>query len=168
MKCCILYCILCCILTRPIFVFSTGAEGGEIEASVLGNELLQANNDDLNLVDDEADAYLYGAMESGDDGEKDDIETGGYDSNDREGLQNEPEDSFDDPEEAEQEADAEINFAESFLERFGGEDEVLAGNLKNQVLREMAVNGWEYVISPHTNAYMMTPYEHVTESGSYP
>ncbi|GMF59622.1 unnamed protein product [Phytophthora fragariaefolia] len=64
------------ILNGAVSDAESGAEDDEIEASVLGNELLQDNNDDLNSVDDEADAYLYGAMESGDEGEKDDIETG--------------------------------------------------------------------------------------------
>lgn len=57
-----------------------------------------------------------------------------------------PNDYHDDPEETEQEITADVLFAENVLGQFGGEDEVLAGNFKNQALREMSATGWEDVI----------------------
>ncbi|GMF52400.1 unnamed protein product [Phytophthora fragariaefolia] len=51
-----------------------------------GNELLANNNDDLNTVGDDDSEPQYGAMESGDEDEKDDIETGEFDSDEGNGA----------------------------------------------------------------------------------
>ncbi|GMF44199.1 unnamed protein product [Phytophthora fragariaefolia] len=134
----------------------------------LGNELLADNNDDLNTVGDDDNEPQYGAMESGDEAEKGDIETGEFDSDEGMEPQCAPDDDHDDPEETEQEITAEVLFAENFSSHFGGEDEVLAGNLKTRVLREMSATGWEDVVAPDTAEYLMTPYEPVNGAGSYP
>ncbi|EGZ27575.1 hypothetical protein PHYSODRAFT_261573 [Phytophthora sojae] len=95
-----------------------------------------------------------GVIDSGDETEKDDVETGEYDSDEDMKSHCPPNDYHDDPEETEQEITADVLFAENVLGQFGGEDEVLAGNFKNQAL--------------HTAEYLMTPYEPVNDSGSYP
>ncbi|GMF44888.1 unnamed protein product [Phytophthora fragariaefolia] len=132
----------------------------------LGNELLADNNDDLNTVGDDDNEPQYGSMESGDEAEKDDIETGEFDSDEGMEPQCAPDDDHD--EETEQAITAEVLFTENFWSHFGGEDEVLAGNLKPQGLREMSATGWEDVVAPDTAEYLMTPYEPVNDAGSYP
>ncbi|KAG6617416.1 uncharacterized protein IUM83_02425 [Phytophthora cinnamomi] len=74
----------------------------------------------------------------------------------------------DGPEETEAEIAAVVLFAENLLGRFGGEDQVLAGNLKNPVLLSMTVTGWEDVVEPDIHQHMMAPYEPVDDVGSYP
>ncbi|KAE8985261.1 hypothetical protein PF005_g11549 [Phytophthora fragariae] len=113
----------------------------DVEVSALGNEMLADYNDDLNTVGDGDNEPQYGAMESGDEAEKDDIETGEFDSDEDMERQCAPDDDHDDPEKAKLEITAEVLFAEDFLSQFGGEDEILAGNLKTQVLREMTATG---------------------------
>ncbi|KAI9981076.1 hypothetical protein PInf_010485 [Phytophthora infestans] len=84
------------------------------EDFALGSELLANSTDDLNVVIDHAIEHQFGKLDSGDEAEVDDMETGD----------------------------------------FGGEDEVLARNLKNAVLREMSAIGWEDVIEPDTGESM--------------
>ncbi|KAE9125076.1 hypothetical protein PF010_g5758 [Phytophthora fragariae] len=93
-------------------------------------------------------------MESGDEAEKVDIETREVDSDEKMEPQCAPDDDHDDPEETELEITAEVLFAENFLSQFSGEDEVLAGNLKTQVLREMSATGCEDVVAPDTAEYL--------------
>ncbi|KAG3087058.1 hypothetical protein PI125_g18758 [Phytophthora idaei] len=62
----------------------------------------------------------------------------------------------------------EIRFAEQFLEKIGGEQAVLAGNLQNKVLREMSANGREDIEQPSLFDYMQSPYEPVDNKASYP
>ncbi|KAG7376331.1 hypothetical protein PHYPSEUDO_013721 [Phytophthora pseudosyringae] len=57
----------------------------------------------------------------------------------------------DEPEATETEIAAEVLFAERFRDRFGGEDQVLSGNLKNDVLRKMSASGWEDAEEPDTD-----------------
>ncbi|KAE9027267.1 hypothetical protein PR001_g12017 [Phytophthora rubi] len=113
----------------------------DVEVSALGNEMLADYNDDLNTVGDRDNEPQYGAMESGDEAEKDAIEPGEFDSDEDMERQCAPDDDHDDPEKAKLEITAEVLFAEDFLSQFGGEDEILAGNLKTQVLREMTATG---------------------------
>ncbi|KAI9988316.1 hypothetical protein PInf_021715 [Phytophthora infestans] len=142
-------------------------EGGDSSQNALNNDLLDENDDTLNDVCAGEEAADFSVMDSGDDAEK-------YDLDDGEG-------SFEDcidisaPVEDEEVVDptendiaAEVLFAESFLDRFGGEDQVLSGNLKNEVLREMAAAGWEDVEEPDTREYLMGPYEPVDNTQSYP
>ncbi|OWY92443.1 hypothetical protein PHMEG_00038565 [Phytophthora megakarya] len=107
-------------------------------------------------------------MNSGDETEKDDIETGEYDDDEDSEAHCVPEDVADDPDETEQEVAAEVLFTEDFISKFGGEDEVLAGKLTNDVLREMSCTGWEDAEEPDTYDYLMAPYEPVNDSNSYP
>ncbi|GMF31734.1 unnamed protein product [Phytophthora fragariaefolia] len=130
-------------------------------------ELLADNDDDLNNIETNASGQ-YGAIESGDEAEKDDVETGEYESDEDVQAHCLPEDVADDPEETESEIAAEVLFAEDFLESFGGVDQVLAGNLKNPVLRSMTATGWEDVVEPDIHQHLMAPYEPVEDAGSYP
>ncbi|OWY93769.1 hypothetical protein PHMEG_00036712 [Phytophthora megakarya] len=98
--------------------------------------------------------------------EKVDIETGEYDDDEDPEAHCVPEDVVDDPDETEQEVAAEVLFAEDFTSKFGGEDEVLAGKLTNDVLREML--GREDAKETDTYDYLMAPYEPVNDSNSYP
>uniref|UniRef100_H3H8E8 Uncharacterized protein n=1 Tax=Phytophthora ramorum TaxID=164328 RepID=H3H8E8_PHYRM len=113
--------------------------------------LLADNDDDLNTVASGDNATEYGAMDSGDEPAADDIEDG------------ESEDNAERGDDA-----AELQFAESFLACFGGEEEVLAGKLKDDVLRLMATDGWEGVEEPDTEAYLQTPYVPVPDGTGYP
>ncbi|GMG17434.1 unnamed protein product [Phytophthora fragariaefolia] len=136
-------------------------EAGE----TLGAELIADTDDGLNAVGDGDIAADYGAIESGDDAEKDDVESNEDDDSSAEfyGPDDEDED-----EQSESETAAEVLFAENFLDRFGGEDEVMAGNLKNDVLRSMSATGWEYVEIPDTEDSMRALYEPVNNNRSYP
>ncbi|KAE9042998.1 hypothetical protein PR003_g3288 [Phytophthora rubi] len=126
----------------------------DVEISALGIELLADNNDDLDTVGDGDNEPQGGAMESGDEAEKVDIETREFDSDENMEPQCAPDDDHDDPEETDLEITAEVLFAENFLSQFGGEDEVLAGNLKTQELREMSATGCEDVVAPDTAEYL--------------
>ncbi|GMF42047.1 unnamed protein product [Phytophthora fragariaefolia] len=119
------------------------------------------------MVGDEDNEPQYGATESGDEAEKDDIQTGEFDSDAGVEPQCAPDDDHYDPEETEQEITAELLFAETFLSNFGVEDEVLAGNVETQVLRKISATGWEYVVTPDTAEFLMTPYEPANDAGSY-
>ncbi|KAG6944784.1 hypothetical protein JG688_00016918 [Phytophthora aleatoria] len=99
---------------------------------------------------------------------KDDVEIGEYSSDEDPEGYCVPENVVDDPDPTEQEIAAVVFFAEDFMSRFGGEDEVLAGNMKNDVLREMSDTGWEDVVEPDIYGYLMTPYEPVDDTGSFP
>ncbi|ETK79775.1 hypothetical protein F441_04597 [Phytophthora nicotianae CJ01A1] len=145
-----------------------GDNDDQVEEGTLGSELLADSGDALNVVADGDMAAHFGMMESGDEAEKDDVETGEYGSDEDPDILCIPEDTADDPDPTEQEIAAEVMFAEDFLSQFGGEDAVLAGNLQNGVLREMSVSGWEDVTEPDTYDYLMTPYEPVSNTGSYP
>ncbi|POM72294.1 Hypothetical protein PHPALM_11013, partial [Phytophthora palmivora] len=109
----------------------------EDEAGALGSELLADSSDALNTVTDADLAPQFGSMDSGDEAEKDDVEIGEYCSDEDVDVLPLPNDVVDEPDLTEQEISAEVLFAEDFLSRFGGEDEVLGGNLKSDVLREM-------------------------------
>ncbi|KAI9991181.1 hypothetical protein PInf_018813 [Phytophthora infestans] len=140
----------------------------EDEDGGVSSELLVDKDDSLNTVCDGDDAAEYAAMESGDDAAKDDLVM-----DEDSGDDDECADTYIPPDEDEYEASeteiaAEVLFAERFLDSFGGEDTVLTGNLKNDVLREMAATGWEDVEEPDTFAYMNTPYEPVDNTRSYP
>ncbi|KAI9994510.1 hypothetical protein PInf_011145 [Phytophthora infestans] len=125
----------------------------------VSSELLVDKDDSLNTVCDGDDAAEYAAMESGDAAAKDDLVM-----DEDSGDDDECADTYIPPDEDESEASeteiaAEVLFAERFLSSFGGGGAVLAGNLKNDVLREMAAAGWEDVEEPDTFGYMNTPYE---------
>jgi hypothetical protein len=145
-----------------------GDEDEESEAAALGNELLADKDDDLNTVELDDDAQRFGMIGPGDEAEKDDVEEGEYESDVNVEDNCAPEDVHDDPEETETEVAAEMLFAENFLESFGGEDEVMVGNLKNAVLRGMTSSGWEDVEEPDIRATIMTPYETLNSTGAYP
>ncbi|POM63699.1 Hypothetical protein PHPALM_20868 [Phytophthora palmivora] len=139
----------------------------EAEVVALGNELLADKDDDLNAMDGGA-SGSFESIGSGDEAEKDDVETGEYDSSEDVEVHCLPEDVSDDPEETEAEIAAEVLFAENFLQSFGGEDQVLAGNLTDPVLRSMTATGWEDVEEPDIHEHLMSPYEPVDDSRSYP
>ncbi|KAL3669151.1 hypothetical protein V7S43_005535 [Phytophthora oleae] len=107
-------------------------------------------------------------MDSGDEAEKDHVDIGEYGSDEDHNTHCVPEDVLDDPDQTEQEIAEEVFFAEDFLSKFGGEDEVLAGNLKDAVLREMSTAGWEDIVQPDIHDYVMSPYEPVNDTRSYP
>uniref|UniRef100_H3H8Y9 Uncharacterized protein n=1 Tax=Phytophthora ramorum TaxID=164328 RepID=H3H8Y9_PHYRM len=140
----------------------------EDDLSLRGSELLADNNDSLNAVNADENEEQYGAIESGDEAENDDVDTGEYDSDESESVRCMPDDIVDDLDETESEVAEEVFFAEKFLESFGGSDQVLAGNLKDAVLRSMTATGWEDVEQPDVYEHMMTPYEPVNNSSSYP
>ncbi|GMG15167.1 unnamed protein product [Phytophthora fragariaefolia] len=145
----------------------TDDEAEEEEVTARGNELLADNDDDLNAVDNSSNSN-FGAIESGDEAEKDDVEIGEYDSSGDTEHEGALDDIGDDQEETETEIAAEVLFAEKFLDTFGGEDEVLAGSLNNAALRSMAASGWEAVEAPDIHEHLMAPYEPVNNAGSYP
>ncbi|GMG17935.1 unnamed protein product [Phytophthora fragariaefolia] len=123
-------------------------ESGE----TLGAELIADTEDGLNAVEYGDIAADYGAIESGDDAEKADSSAEFYGPDDE-----------DEDEQSESETAAEVLFAEYFLDRFGGEDEVMAGNLKNDVLRSMSATGWESVEIQDTEDSMRAP---LTDEGA--
>ncbi|GMF54520.1 unnamed protein product [Phytophthora fragariaefolia] len=131
----------------------------------LGAELIADTEDGLNAVEDGDIAADYGAVESGDDAEKDDVESNEDDDSSAEfyGPDDEDED-----EQSESKTAAEVLFAENFLDRFGGEDKLMACSLKNDVLRSMSATGWESVEIPDTEDSMQAPYEPVNNNRSYP
>ncbi|KAL3663802.1 hypothetical protein V7S43_011215 [Phytophthora oleae] len=133
---------------------------------VAEDALLVDNEDELNATDRNDDPTHYGAIESGDDGEKDDLDFG-EDDEDAGGEavypSNEDKADLTDNQIAE-----EVRFAENFLESFGGEEQVLAGNLETDLLREMTAKGWEDVEEPDTYDYLMNPYEPISNTRSYP
>ncbi|GMF37788.1 unnamed protein product [Phytophthora fragariaefolia] len=65
------------VLFSWIIVDDEGNEEAEVTAR--GTELLADNDDDLNSIETNASGQ-YGAIESGDKAEKDDVETGEYES----------------------------------------------------------------------------------------
>ncbi|GMF18922.1 unnamed protein product [Phytophthora fragariaefolia] len=142
-------------------------EAEEEEVTARGNELLADNDDDLNAVDNSSNTN-FGAVESGDEAEKDDVEIGEYDSSGGTEHEGALDDIGDDQKETETEIAAEVLFAEKVLDTFGGEDEVLAENLKNAALRSIAASGWEAVEAPDIHERLMAPYEPVNDAGSYP
>ncbi|KAG1693313.1 hypothetical protein DVH05_023777 [Phytophthora capsici] len=146
----------------------TGDESIEDELDALGNELLADKHDDLNAVESGDIGDQYGAIESGDEAENDDVDLGEYDSDRSVEEYCAPEVLMDDVDETEAEIAEEVLFGENFLESFGGADEVLAGNLKDSVLRCMSATGWEDVVEPDIHEHMMEPYEPVGNSTSYP
>ncbi|POM76874.1 LOW QUALITY PROTEIN: Hypothetical protein PHPALM_5837 [Phytophthora palmivora] len=111
---------------------------------------------------------MYGTIDSGDEAGKDDIETGEYESEDSSDEYYVPEDVVDNPEETEEEVVAEVCCGEKFLESFDGEDRVLGGNLKGDVLKSMSASGWEDVVKPDIYEYLMAKYEPVSNTTSYP
>ncbi|GMF31547.1 unnamed protein product [Phytophthora fragariaefolia] len=132
------------------------------------NDLLADTDDNLNARHVDESELQFGAIESGDSAEKDDVESGKYDSDEDIEAGCLPEDVVDDPEMTEAEITTEVLFGEQFLEHFGGHDSVLAGNLKNDVLREMSTSGWEDCVQPDIDEHLVEPYEHVDNSRSYP
>ncbi|KAK1942899.1 hypothetical protein P3T76_005536 [Phytophthora citrophthora] len=143
-------------------------EDFEAEVSTLSNDWLADNeNDNTNAVEIGDTTGQFGVIESEDEAEKDDVATGEFTSEGDTDGQCVPKDSVDNPEETEVEIAAEVLFAENALERFGGEDAVMAGCLKNDVLRSMSVSGWGDVEEPDTHEHLMSPYEPVNDSKSY-
>ncbi|ETO83575.1 hypothetical protein F444_02433 [Phytophthora nicotianae P1976] len=97
-------------------------EGGDCSQEAFSNELLDDNDDTLNAIGDRDEATRTGQWTpDSDEGRTDTF-------------------AIDDGPEPET---TEPDFAtEALLDSFGGEDQVLAGNLKNDVLRDMSANGW--------------------------
>ncbi|POM79254.1 Hypothetical protein PHPALM_3123 [Phytophthora palmivora] len=106
--------------------------------------------DDLNLTAPDEDA-------------KDDMFVDDDDADSFTGDVQEIGESIDD-DDAEAEVEHEFQFAERFLDDIGGVQEVLTGNLKKEVLKDMAKIGWEDVVQPDTQEYMQTPYEPVVNT----
>ncbi|GMF33653.1 unnamed protein product [Phytophthora fragariaefolia] len=132
--------------------------------NALSNELLADKDGNLNVINDEGDAAEYGVMDSGDAAAKYDLDVG----EDQDESTNAYASDDDEAAATEEEVCAEMYFAQSFLDSFGGEDQILAGNLKSDVLRGMAAEGWEDVVEPDTHDYLMTPYEPVNNTSNYP
>ncbi|POM69891.1 LOW QUALITY PROTEIN: Hypothetical protein PHPALM_13792 [Phytophthora palmivora] len=140
----------------------------EDEDGGVSSELLVDKDDSLNMVCDGDDSAEYAAMDSGDAAAKDDLVMDEDSGEDDECADTHIPADKDEYETSETEIAAEVLFAEQFLDCFGGEDAVLAGNFKNDFLREMAATGWEDVEEPDTFDYMNTPYEPVDNTRSYP
>ncbi|ETI38940.1 hypothetical protein F443_15410 [Phytophthora nicotianae P1569] len=138
------------------------------EDSAFGSELLADIIDDLNVVVNHAIEHQFGKLDSGDEAEADDMETGECVSDEEVEIYCVSDGIGDDPVATKDEITAEALFAENFLDSFGDEDEDLAENLKNAVLCEMSANGWEDVVEPDTIEYMHGPYDPVNNTSSYP
>ncbi|ETP29048.1 hypothetical protein F442_21741, partial [Phytophthora nicotianae P10297] len=91
---------------------------------------------------------LFGVMDLGDEAEADDVDSGEYGSDGDTSSDPVVEDVGDDPAQTEEEIAAEIVLLTIFFNTFRWEDQVLAGNLKNDILREMSATGWEDVEEP--------------------
>ncbi|KUF91242.1 ER lumen protein-retaining receptor [Phytophthora nicotianae] len=126
--------------------------------SKIRQHVLEVTSDEDNEDDFDTLGNQYGAIESGDEAEKDDVDAGEYDSDQDVEEFCTPEDLVDDVDETEAEIAEEVLFAANFLESFGGADEVLAGNLQNIVLRSLLATGWEDVVKPNIDEHMMGPY----------
>ncbi|ETI52728.1 hypothetical protein L917_03910 [Phytophthora nicotianae] len=111
------------------------------------NKLLADTNDSLNEVDSKAGEHEL------DDGLRD---------------QYSPVNDVDDRDETAVDIASEVLFAQQILESFVGEDEVLAKNLKNEVLKNMSASGWEDVEEPDVYEHLKAPYEPVDDTASYP
>ncbi|ETK71488.1 hypothetical protein L915_21273, partial [Phytophthora nicotianae] len=120
----------------------------ERNISAIGNELLADNDDAINLVEDHNTAQQFGVMDLGDEAEADDVDSGEYGSDGDTSSDPVVEDVGDDPAQTEEEIAAEIVLLTIFFNTFRWEDQVLAGNLKNDILREMSATGWEDVEEP--------------------
>ncbi|ETL32574.1 hypothetical protein L916_14868 [Phytophthora nicotianae] len=138
------------------------------EDSAFGSELLADIIDDLNVVVNHAIEHQFGKLDSGDEAEADDMETGECVSDEEVEIYCVSDGIGDDPVATKDEITAEALFAENFLDSFGDEDEDLAENLKNAVLCETSANGWEDVVEPDTIEYMHGPYDPVNNTSSYP
>uniref|UniRef100_H3GV95 PiggyBac transposable element-derived protein domain-containing protein n=1 Tax=Phytophthora ramorum TaxID=164328 RepID=H3GV95_PHYRM len=118
------------------------------------NVLLVDKGDTLNDVDEGEVEADYGAMESGDDGEMDDLFDG--EDSDDDCAETYLDEDGDDPEATEAEITAEELFAERFLDSFGGEERILDGNLKKDVE------------GPNVEEYLRMPYVPVDTRQTYP
>ncbi|POM61530.1 hypothetical protein PHPALM_29437 [Phytophthora palmivora] len=118
-------------LEAILVLVSYASEEDDSDENPLNTELLTDNEDALNIASDGENADEYGAMDSGDDAAKDDLEAG-CDNDD-------------------EHTDSQYGF--------GGENEVIAGKLKNDVSRDMSTSGGEDAEEPDIYDYMMTPYE---------
>ncbi|KUF81247.1 hypothetical protein AM587_10002525 [Phytophthora nicotianae] len=119
----------------------SGDADNEDNLDTLGSELLADKHDNLNAVEPGESADQYGAIESGDEAEKDDVDVGEYDSDHDVVGFCAPKDFVDEVDETEAKIPEEVLFAANFLESFGRADEVLVGNLQNIVLRSTSVTG---------------------------
>ncbi|GMF41809.1 unnamed protein product [Phytophthora fragariaefolia] len=144
--------------------FEPGSDDGDIGVNALSSVLLADKDDNLKLIDDEGDAVKYGLMNSGDDAEKYDLEVG----EDQDESTNAHASDDEEAAATDEAICAELHFAQSFLDSFGGEDQLLAGNLKSDVLCSMSAEGGEDVVEPDTHDYLMTPNESVSDTSSYP
>ncbi|POM80710.1 Hypothetical protein PHPALM_1420 [Phytophthora palmivora] len=114
-----------------LHIMLDASEEDDSDENPLNTELLTDKEDALNIARDGENADEYGAMDSGDDAAKDDLETGGDDDGEH----------------------------TDFTTVWGCENEVVAGKLKNDVLRDMSASGGEDAGKPDIYYYMMTPYE---------
>ncbi|ETN15059.1 hypothetical protein PPTG_07265 [Phytophthora nicotianae INRA-310] len=121
-------------------------EGGDCSQEAFSNELLDDNDDTLNDIGDGDEATAYGAMDSGDDAEKDDLDDG--EDSDEGRTDTFAIDDGPEPEPTEPDFAAEELFAERFLDSCGGEDQVLA--------------------EPDTFEYLTSLYQPVNNTQSYP
>lgn len=120
-------------LYRLLLVVNDDCEDAEMVAR--RNKLLADSTDYLNEADDCGASVTCGDIESGDETEKVDVEIGEYDSyGDLDELVA-PDDISDDPDEHDA---AECSRRSLWRGRFGGEDEVLARNMKNDISDEIA------------------------------
>ncbi|KAG2874921.1 hypothetical protein PC129_g14151 [Phytophthora cactorum] len=141
------------------------AEEGEVQVGTSA-DVMADKDDDLSCPASDEDAAQYGAMDSGDEAALDDIDTGEEGEIIPDVL--EVDNDTYAPDATELVIAHEIRFAEQFLEKIGGEQAVLAGNLQNKVLRKMSANGWEDIEQPSLFDYMQSPYEPVDNEASYP
>ncbi|KAG1704718.1 hypothetical protein DVH05_005647 [Phytophthora capsici] len=161
-------CMVRCFIDGSVGDGVDGEDDDGVDDGGVSSELLVDQDDSLNTVCDGDDSTEYAAMDSGEDAEKDDLVIDEDSGEDSECADIHIPADEDESEASETEIAAEVLFAERFLDSFGGEDAVLAGNLKNDVLREMAATGWEDVEEPDTCDYMNKPYEPVDNTRSYP
>ncbi|POM66865.1 Hypothetical protein PHPALM_17209 [Phytophthora palmivora] len=124
--------------------------------------------DNVNAIEIGADEPLFGAIESGNETENDDVDEGEYDSDVTVEEYCSPEDVHDDSEQTEMVIAAEVLFAEDIRESFGVEDDVFAGNLKNPMLGNMTATGWEDIEELNIDVRITTPYDPLEKSDAYP
>ncbi|ETM99156.1 hypothetical protein PPTG_19009 [Phytophthora nicotianae INRA-310] len=152
---------------------SAGAKEPEIADSLVCDEESKASPDITELIDlsgndaDDANTYHddernYQVLDSGDESEEGDLND--LDKSDSEASVSDTIDEDDDDVFSTEER----HFANHFLEKMGGEDKVLAGEILGPALKEVATTGWHEWESPDVEEFLQTPYTPVSDGDVYP
>ncbi|KAE9351454.1 hypothetical protein PF008_g5936 [Phytophthora fragariae] len=118
------------------------------------------NGDDINT--DPIGNNDYDVLDSGDESEEEDLselDVSGSESSASDCIDEDDEGRF---------AKEERQFADKFLESFGGQEKVLAGELIDPALKDLSTTGWYDTKTPDVAAYLETPYEPVADNDEYP